>query len=577
MKFYFILFLFFVYGNLNAQSTQSLFYSKIDTLYSFSKSGGDKLDSVDFIYSDKHSVLPGGAFNSPFGCYGHDYFNSLDLLSASFRMKQKVVSKFSALPKLSFSYSFGSYGLQILHTDYYQTFRKNIFLTLMYDRYVTTGMVRRNQLSQDLFSMRILHKGKKSENRVEFKSMKLNRELTGGIINDLTYSQFGIESATINKLNATDTLKNYVVETEHFLNLWGDSVYKNGLFLKNSLLVNQRNYRENGELYNLYSSFRDSLQTVDKIQFSRLDNEFGYQLYSKRFKFSTALNRGYWRFFTMGSQTRTEWDVRSNVVAQLTNAFEISLKLNVNLIGADFQRNLELNLVKKGTDFSHFLNGGWSELLPNPDQRTYFSNTLDFQIDQPELQKNLFLSYRLSSNKKDFTLSIGFKSMKDYYFFDGLTWSNDLFSSVSLFYTNMVKTFKWNSFHVQPNLTLTSLSGIDQVIPKFDFRGRFFWKKRVFTNKMEVLVGTDVYSRSNYNAFLYEDRLALYTISPVKSNVQPIVQFDVLFAVNIDEFRFYFKAENLNDYINQQKVFVVKNYPISPSIFRLGFTWDFVN
>lgn len=574
---YLIFFLLLLNGNLYAQSTQSLFYSKIDTLYSYSKSGGEKLDSVDFIFSDKHSVLPGGAFNSPYGRFGNDYFNSLEMLNSNYRMQQNIVSKFSALPKLSFNYTFGSYGLQILHTDYYQTFRKNIFLTFIYDRYVTSGMVRRNQLSQDALSIRVLHKGKKSENRVDFKSFILNRELTGGIVNDSVYTQFGIESANINKLNTTDTLKKYLFETEHFLNLWGDSITKNGLYLKNSLSLDQRTYRETDDLYNVYSSFRDSLKTVDKIQFSRLDNEIGYLLKTKRFKFSTALNRGYWRFFTLGSQTRTEWDFRSNIVTQLTDNLEMSLKLNVNLIGANFQRNVDLNMIKRGTNFSHIFNAGWNQLLPNPNQRTYFSNTLDFQIDQPELQKNLFFSYQLTSNKKDFLFSIGVKSMQDYFFFDGISWNNQLFSNVGIFYTNLVKTFQWKSLYVQPNLTFTSLSGINQVLPKFDFRGRFFWKKRIFANKMEVLVGTDVYSRSTYNAFSYEDRLALYTISSVQSKVQPILQFDALFAVNIDEFRFYFKAENLNDFTKQQKVFVVKNYPISPSIFRIGITWDFVN
>jgi hypothetical protein len=146
-----------------------------------------------------------------------------------------------------------------------------------------------------------------------------------------------------------------------------------------------------------------------------------------------------------------------------------------------------------------------------------------------------------------------------------------------LFYANVVRTFQWNSFYVQPNLSFTSLRGIDQVLPKLDLRGRFFWKKRIFANKMEVLVGADVYTRSAYDAFSYEDRLAIYMVSQVKSRVQSVLQFDALFAVNIDEFRFYFKAENLNDFTTQQKVFVVKNYPISPSIFRIGFTWDFVN
>ena len=216
---YLIFYLFLLQGALYAQSTHSLFLTKIDTLYSFSKSGGNKLDSVDYIFSDKHTVLPGGAFNHPFGQYGNSYFNVLDHLNLNTRIYQNVVSKFSGLPKLSFNYTFGSYGLQILHTDYYQTFRKNIFLTFMYDRYVTSGMVRRNQLSQDVLSIRLVHKGTKSENRVEFRSFILNRELTGGLISDSIFTQFGIESSNIKKLDATNTLKNYLGETEHYLSL----------------------------------------------------------------------------------------------------------------------------------------------------------------------------------------------------------------------------------------------------------------------------------------------------------------------------------------------------------------------
>lgn len=574
---YLILFLVLLDGSLYAQSTHSLFLSKIDTLYSFSKSGGDKLDSVDFIFSDKHSVLPGGAFNAPFGQFGHDYFNVLDQLNSNSRLQQNVSSKFSALPKLSFNYSFGSYGLQVLHTDYYQTFRKNIFLTFMYDRYVSTGMVRRNQLSQDALAIRVVHKGNKSENRVEFKSLKINRDLTGGLVNDSIYTQFGIENANIYKKNATDTLKNYLFETEHILNLWGDSLRKNGIFLKNSFLVNQRTYRETGDIYKDYLSFRDSLQTVDKIQFSRLDNELGYLIQTKKFKFSTSLNRAYWRFFSLGSQTRSEYDVRSNYTSQLTDRFEASIRLNINLIGANFQRDVQLKMKWKGINFSHMWDAGWAQSLPYPNQRTYYSNTLDFEIINIKLQKNIFFRYQLTSIKKDFSLTVGVKSIKEHYFFDGTSWNNQLYPSVDLFYANVVRTFQWNSFYVQPNLSFTSLRGIDQVLPKLDLRSRFFWKKRIFANKMEVLVGADVYTRSAYDAFSYEDRLAIYRVSQVKSRVQSVLQFDALFAVNIDEFRFYFKAENLNDFTTQQKVFVVKNYPISPSIFRIGFTWDFVN
>ncbi len=172
---------------------------------------------------------------------------------------------------------------------------------------------------------------------------------------------------------------------------------------------------------------------------------------------------------------------------------------------------------------------------------------------------------------------VGLKSIKDFYFFDGNTWNNQRYPSIDLFYSNLVKTFRLNSFYIQPNITFIALKGINNVLPQLDVRGRFFWKKRIFTNKMELLVGADVCSRSSYSAFAYEDRLAIYTIPSIQENVKSVVQFDALFAVNIDEFRFYFKAENLNDYSSQQKVFSVKNYPISPSIFRIGFTWDFVN
>ena len=54
-------------------------------------------------------------------------------------------------------------------------------------------------------------------------------------------------------------------------------------------------------------------------------------------------------------------------------------------------------------------------------------------------------------------------------------------------------------------------------------------------------------------------------------------ELDFFTGIQIDEFRFYFKFENIDYFWNKQTNLQQIGYPISPTIIRLGFTWDFFN
>ncbi len=48
-------------------------------------------------------------------------------------------------------------------------------------------------------------------------------------------------------------------------------------------------------------------------------------------------------------------------------------------------------------------------------------------------------------------------------------------------------------------------------------------------------------------------------------------------SVQIDEFRMYFKIENVDSFWSNRINSIAMGYPVAPSLMRLGLTWDFFN
>ena len=59
--------------SINAQ--ESFLHKKLDTIKASYRTGGEKLDSLDLIFSEKFITTPGSFYANPFGKFGNNYIS----------------------------------------------------------------------------------------------------------------------------------------------------------------------------------------------------------------------------------------------------------------------------------------------------------------------------------------------------------------------------------------------------------------------------------------------------------------------------------------------------------------------
>ena len=554
-------------------------FLKIDTVKSNFRTSGNKVDSIDVLLSEKHITLPGSFYNHPFGKFGIDYLHSLDNLSQQSRNNSTSSFLYTSLPHVGIAYSFGSVGLQYLTLNYQQVFRKNICFNVLYNRNVAAGSFRYSATSNDQFYLNVI------ENTGVFKQVyqlhygNTTRELNGGVLSDSIINQYGLSYASVRKQNASDTVKNINIISEQLLRVFGDDTIGGGILLRNKFTLNRRVFHEiDTSLNTIYVNVDKADTTRDLSQFSRLENAIGLFARTNKSKVQLYLNRSYWMYRTDALQYKTEYD------AQLTFNYKlktVDIRYNhyQNIIGANQQGTQSLKFTKINFNLINELCIHNSYLLPTPMQRLYFSNTIDWQINNLGLQKNLLLEYSLSIKSTiPISLRFGYSIRKDNYYLINDKWRNDTLKSINQFYLDIATNIKLRNIYFTPRIICNSLSGVSSIVPKYDIRARVYWKK-TFEKKNNVtfMAGIDAVYKSAYNLLNFDSRISLYSLSNSTQFNFSGTTLDAFLALTIDEIRFYFKYENINYSFTNKTNSIALNYPVTPRILRIGLTWDFFN
>ena len=561
----------------------NLLFHKVDTLKADFRSGGKSNDSLDLYFAEKQTTLPGGTQNNPFGVNGNDYFNFFQSLPKQYRLSAIASPVFTALPHLGFMYSVGSGGLQYLHTDYQQTLRGNIHLAMQYNRNVSATLYKQSDFSSDAFTMSLSRYGKNWNHVLEGSSTSLTRKLNGGVVkDDKMLDDYGIIYAPINNSNSNDSSKRYLLHHQSVWNfLKNDSLrqVQTGLVFNNQLRVERRVFSEVDSISKIYPFFINPNLSRDLSQLSSLENGIGYYLKTRNSATEFGINRVYWIY-------------KTNAV-QIKNAINVTLNTNWTFGKSQFNYLMMQNLTGQANQFSHsvlfsnkqklgnhILELGVSQLVPEPFQRVYFSNTMGWNMANIEKQGVFsFLYAYTGKGKAKFNLRVGYKQMNNTYFFINDQWRNDTLTKIQQLYLSASCSVNAGKFYLQPRITLNHLNNQIQLLPKYDVRARLFWKSQIKNKeKYEVIAGVDVYAKSTYSLMNFDNRLSVFMISnPSNKMYTSIVQLDAFIGIAIDEMRFYFKYENIDNSWNPKNNRVAQNYPVMPKILRIGLTWDFLN
>ena len=561
----------------------NLLLHKVDTLKADFRSGGKSNDSLDLYFAEKQTTLPGGTQNNPFGVNGNDYFNFFQSLTNQYRSTKIASPIFTALPHLGFMYSVGSGGLQYLHADFQQTFRGNLHFSMHYNRQVSSTLYKQSDFSADAFTFSLARYGKHWKHLIEGSSSKFVRALNGGVSSDnKMLDSYGLEYAPVYKAQAKDSSNRYFIQQQSVWNFIPvDSLRKieTGLVFSNQLQVDRRIYRETDSISKMYTFFGNPTFTRDLSQWSNIESGVSYFLKSKRQISTVGFNRVYWMYKTNASQIKNAINITLNSSWNFGNT-KLNYAMMQNLVGQAKQFSHAFQLTNTQKYGVHLLELTNSQMVPEPLQRLYFGNTIAWKIPTVEKQGLLAMAYTFSgkSTWKPF-IKVGYKQMQNTYFLLQDSWRNDTLTNLQQLYISTSCDISLGKFNVQPRITLNYLNKNISLLPKYDLRARLFFKTTIKQKeKYEFIVGADVYTKSSYALMNFDSPWGLYSVkNPTNLSYASVVQLDAFMGVSIDEIRFYFKYENIDNAWNPVTNRVAINYPVMPKILRIGLTWDFLN
>lgn len=578
-----LLLLLLVLSPLALTAQYNLLFLRQDTVTYKFRTGGQGLDSLDRYFSPVTVSTPGGGWNNLFGRNHSDYLNVLPYFQKGTQLPGPLTSYFTGLPHLGFMYSFGSGGTQYVHADYQQTFRKNTNLSITYDKNslgFETGFVRNNSYNNNAIQVLADHKSKRYEALYYLNYLSSNRLLSGGIRTDTLIDRYGLIYTPVNKERANSLSKNLQLGTQHQFNLNRDSLIRHGISYRNEWSIENRVYREQDSLDKLYPVVHfDSLTTRDQYQLASIRNAGGYFLKTDFMQLEALVEHRYWKYQNLAKYRDT------NELKLVTSAgfklgkVRLQNYFDFNFTGAIGEITEKANAEYKSLKWHHQASFELERRLPSVFQRGYIGNNAIWNLTDPSLQTTTALNYRISwLNRYKMTANVGWKNLKNNYFYTGENWRNDTLSSINIVSASIRGTFTWKTITAQPFITYNIVPSNFDFIPDLDARVKLFFNKRLFkARKFNYILGIEARYISSYGLVSYQPNVDVYILPSVMERNEAQFKLDFYTGFQIDDFRLYIKAENM-DYlwsskVNQQQL----KYSVLPMVIRIGLTWDFFN
>jgi hypothetical protein len=558
--------------------SQISFVPRVDTLKFFDRMGG-ALSEMDLSQMNGASLLPGDGFQNPYQYLSGSWMIKNPTLQTQNygQLDDKYV--YSSLPHIGFFYSFGAQGSQNLRTNYSQAFAKKSLLNINLNRSSLNGFVLNSIYNKSDLTFNFLKPNGFYQTQVKGAYNTVNHNLYGGVRDEEVYETLGPNFAAVNKSNAKSIWSSAIVNWESRFNFTSDSaLVKTGLALFSDFQLGNRVYTEQDSLNALYSQINiDSLSTRDQFQENGFSNGAGYFFNTKKIDFSAFALHRYRRLQNLGGNSDTN---ELGLRGQLTyseSRWRLEGKAYQNLQGAKGEHSLSLKFIGDLSKLTWSANASYENLLPNMQQRTYFSNHSNYSTPL-NLQKRFFAHGRIEAEVLswlDLELKSGIDIRDGYLFWENDRWTTNAYLNSSFVFGAASAHLFWKNLGLKP---FVDFSVGKSELPSNVFGGRFYATKKMFkAKKLEGLVAIDFVQVGAYRLMSYVPLMDTYQASISNPLSKPRQDLHLTISFGIEEFRFFVRAENLNR-IGQSKIDgVALGYFVTPFMLRIGITWDFFN
>lgn len=567
-----------IMSQFDALSQNNNFVMNFDTL-TFSYRTGGAIDTFDLPFSFPISTTPGGVFGN---------FNSaptIDLLRNSPTLFLNQIPKISdkwirsALPHIGFFYSFGTKGTQFIHANFQQSFRKNSLINIEINRNSSRGMGRQSEFSNQNLQVGYRFDSKRIIGQIKSVYSQNSHALNGGISNDSSWLSQGLEFAPVLKENANSFQRFFNSAASLKFNFITDTTtFRYGIITKHNFTIWNRVYNEiNDTLFKLYPVINiDSDTTRDQFQDAKLKNSIGLFAENNFFSLEVLGSHRYWRFQNLGTN-----NANNEFSTEMITGFHLK-KINVistnllNIKGANNEFSSKSS-VKYGSG-NKYISGNLilESLLPELVQRFYYSNNLYYSIPVEKQQRLDFaVCGSFSIWKIDANLTMGTLSWKNNLIWKNVSWLNGVESVMKINYLKVKLHFDFNWLQAYPELQINSGN---KYLPKTILSGRILVKKKIFAaKKLAILLALDPQLTAKYTLMAYNTLLDNWYFSDNNGVGGQLFSLHSTFALQIDEFKFFIRAENFQDFWADRNTEIAENYYTAGFLLRFGISWDFFN
>lgn len=519
---------------------------------------------------------------------------AIDYLKLSTKSRTQNIS---ALPHIGFGYIFGSQGAQRASFQYGQVLPKDWVLNTEIRTSKLDGFFRNTVFSESHYGFSLSKQSDKFGIIVSGSTDKLEREWSGGVLNDSLLDFFAPQFIPVLKENCNSIVKGFNATIGSYFSILKNDKVKLNYINESSVFGLNRVFNETDTLPGIYeNNYFDTLITRDQYQHSTVDHFSGLRIDAGMLRYSGGVKASYWNYRNMGQFRDT---LEFNIQHKLRLSWE-RLKLNhsasYNVIGAFNEWH-----IKQGISYRHELSGNDRFLIyefknsiyrsiPQVYQRFYLSNNTAYNNSNMSLESNfnqqlstkLFQSLESGAVMK-IGLSYGLGIQNGIYYFDrlSLNWVNNSFLSDNI--SQQLKfnfSFEKDNFNIRQAYQYTTVNNETIFIPKHYLFGSIDYKMGLFKDKkLEVTFGLNYSFNSQTNIISVVENMGVFDLLNSNPNdVQNgLFNLGAYTSLDIETFRFFLKVNNIGYLWNDLQWNYIQGIYLPEVTVRIGITWDFWN
>lgn len=240
--------------------------------------------------------------------------------------------------------------------------------------------------------------------------------------------------------------------------------------------------------------------------------------------------------------------------------------------------NMDLNFRLWKDTVNLMVRGFVKNTLPSFYMRHYHSNQFIWDNNDMEKEFRTRVEGELNIDRWGTNLRAGVENIKNYTYFNQNAVPAQYSGNIQVISAILNQNFRIGIFHLDNEVVWQQSSDETLLpLPKLSLYSNFYILTKLAKKVLTVQVGADVRYFTKYHAPAYTPAIQQFHLQPDDDQVEiggyPIV--NIYANIHLKRTRLFAMYSHVNQGMGTRNSFLVPHYPINPSLFRIGVSWNF--